>query len=133
MLRTSVVFVPCLGKKARFLEDWDLWGPLIYVLVEAIVVAAQASSNGHVILATIFFSNLFGALIVTLNARFLGVESGFFESICLIGYCLFPLSAGALVTAILKPILAYWIRFFVILGCFLWCCACSFAFSLQAW
>ena len=38
--------------------------------------------------------------VVTINTQLLGVTLSFFQSICLIGYCLFPLTIAALLNMI---------------------------------
>jgi hypothetical protein len=49
-----------------------------------------------------------GATILTVNANLLGGNIGFFQSMCLLGYCLFPLDIAALVTAFVTNIIARW-------------------------
>ena len=49
-----------------------------------------------------------GAIILTINANLLGGNIGFFQSMCLLGYCLFPLDVAALVTAFVNNIIARW-------------------------
>lgn len=39
-----------------------------------------------------------GAVVLTLNVVLLGGNIGFFQSMCLLGYCLFPLDIAAIIT-----------------------------------
>ena len=48
------------------------------------------SSNFHFL-----FVYRFGAALVTLNAQLLGGTISFFQSICILGYCVFPLTLSA--------------------------------------
>jgi hypothetical protein len=40
-----------------------------------------------------------GAIVLTLNAVLLGGEIVFFQSLCLLGYCLFPMCVSAIICA----------------------------------
>ena len=50
-----------------------------------------------------------GAVVLTVNAVLLGGTIGFFQSICLLGYCLFPMDVAALVCAFVSLALVRWI------------------------
>lgn len=50
-----------------------------------------------------------GAVVLTVNANLLGGNIGFFQSMCLLGYCLFPLDIAAIVTAFVTNTIARWI------------------------
>lgn len=58
-----------------------------------------------------------GAAIVTLNSKLLGGAVSFFQSVCVIGYCLFPIIVSAIVTTFVKII---WIRLPITLVSFIW-------------
>ena len=96
------------------LRNWDLWGPLVLCLVLAITLSTGAThapvvdSKGHAIqapadddsggvFAAVFVIVWCGAAVVTLNAVLLGGTVSFFQSICVLGYCVFPLTCAALV------------------------------------
>ena len=96
------------------LRNWDLWGPLVLCLVLAITLSTGAThapvvdSKGHEIqaptdddsggvFAAVFVIVWCGAAVVTLNAVLLGGTVSFFQSICVLGYCVFPLTCAALV------------------------------------
>lgn len=48
-----------------------------------------------------------GAAIVTINAQLLGGAVSFFQSVCVIGYCLFPIVVSVIIAAFVKLI---WVR-----------------------
>lgn len=90
-----------------------------------------AKTDGHLIFATVFFSNVIGASLVTLNATFLGLKASFFATVCLMGYCLFPLTASAFVIIILSSVLPYYVRLVIVAGSFCWACLCKMQFDLS--
>ncbi|KAI1319096.1 hypothetical protein EDD11_004985 [Mortierella claussenii] len=79
------------GRK-DILRDWDLWGPLLMCLTLSIVLSMRAKPDQKITVFTwIFLIVWFGSAVVTLNAKLLGGRVSFFQSVCVIGYCLFPL------------------------------------------
>ena len=50
-----------------------------------------------------------GAVVLTVNVVLLGGNIGFFQSMCLLGYCLFPMDVAAIVTACTTNMIARWI------------------------
>lgn len=49
-----------------------------------------------------------GAIILTVNVVLLGGTIGFFQSLCLLGYCLFPLDVAAIVCVTTDILLVRW-------------------------
>jgi len=85
------------------LRDWDLWGPLIICLSLALILSAKAPARqtSHVF-TTVFIVMWVGSLVVTINAQLLGATMSIFQSLCVLGYCVFPLTISALFIAILR-------------------------------
>mmetsp|Transcript_25676 Transcript_25676/g.63274 ORF Transcript_25676/g.63274 Transcript_25676/m.63274 type:complete len:208 (-) Transcript_25676:653-1276(-) len=91
------------------LRNWDLWGPLIICLVLAIVLSSGSASGTSVkdgkvvkdddqsaaVFASVFVIVWCGAAVVTVNAVLLKGSVSFFQSICVLGYCIFPLTLSA--------------------------------------
>lgn len=50
-----------------------------------------------------------GAVVLTVNVVLLGGNIGFFQSMCLLGYCLFPMDVAAIITACTTNMIARWI------------------------
>ena len=50
-----------------------------------------------------------GAVVLTVNVVLLGGNIGFFQSMCLLGYCLFPMDVAAIITALTTNMIARWI------------------------
>mmetsp|Transcript_32574 Transcript_32574/g.62394 ORF Transcript_32574/g.62394 Transcript_32574/m.62394 type:complete len:250 (+) Transcript_32574:47-796(+) len=85
------------------LRDWDLWGPLFICLSLALILTtkAPAKQTSHVF-TTVFIVMWIGSFVVTINAQLLGANISIFQSLCVLGYCVFPLTVSALVIAILR-------------------------------
>lgn len=58
-----------------------------------------------------------GSVVVTVNAKLLGGKVSFFQSLCVLGYCLAPLDLAALVTVFVRLL---WIRLPVCILGFAW-------------
>jgi len=96
------------GQAREVLRDWDLWGPFIFCLSLAIMLSINAPPaqslgvfTGVVVIVSV------GSVVVTFNAKLLGGRVSFFQSLCALGYCIFPLVVAALVGTFV-PIL--WVR-----------------------
>jgi len=87
---------------AKELRNWDLWGPLLLCLALAFVLTIHADEEDDTIFGTIFIIIWGGACILTLNAKFLGGKLSFFQSVCVLGYCVFPILLAACIISILK-------------------------------
>jgi hypothetical protein len=95
------------------LKDWDLWGPLILCLTLAILLSSQSSpanklnpaltpaDDSGLVFGAVFIVTWCGAAIVTMNAKLLGGSVSFFQSICVLGYCLFPLVLSAVACTVI--------------------------------
>ena len=68
----------------------------------------------------VFASLSLGAVVLTCNVVLLGGNIGFFQSMCLLGYCIFPLDIAAIVTVWVTNIIARWIVILVALAWSSW-------------
>eukprot|EP00586_Coscinodiscus_wailesii_P020090 CAMPEP_0172495104 /NCGR_PEP_ID=MMETSP1066-20121228/64144_1 /TAXON_ID=671091 /ORGANISM="Coscinodiscus wailesii, Strain CCMP2513" /LENGTH=199 /DNA_ID=CAMNT_0013266575 /DNA_START=187 /DNA_END=783 /DNA_ORIENTATION=+ len=85
------------------LKEWDLWGPLIVCLTLSVILSFKAPpAQASTVFATVFVSVWAGAAIVTINAQLLGGTISFFQSVCVLGYCVFPLTIAALIVGVLR-------------------------------
>ncbi|KAM0789906.1 hypothetical protein ACM66B_006747 [Microbotryomycetes sp. NB124-2] len=104
------------------LRDWDLWGPLMFCLTLAILLSMEADSEQSLPIFTgVFVIIWLGSSVVTLNAKLLGGKVSFFQSLCVLGYCIFPLDIAAVISLFIKLL---WIRIPV--------CAAALAWSIWA-
>eukprot|EP01105_Mastigella_eilhardi_P024121 TRINITY_DN6224_c1_g1_i1.p1 TRINITY_DN6224_c1_g1~~TRINITY_DN6224_c1_g1_i1.p1 ORF type:complete len:254 (-),score=73.52 TRINITY_DN6224_c1_g1_i1:64-825(-) len=115
------VLVPT-GRKFDSSKDWDLWGPLIICLILAIVLSTSAP-GGQVALvfAIVFVLVWLGGCIITINAALLGGSISFFQSICVMGYCVFPLAVAALALFFISMgVDWWWLRWVITVPAFAW-------------
>jgi len=83
------------------LREWDLWGPLFVGLTLSILLAFRAPKNqSAAVFAIVFLAMWIGSSVVTINAQLLGGTISFFQSVCVLGYCVFPFVLAALVILI---------------------------------
>ena len=79
------------------LRNWDLWGPLLLCLVLSILLSLSAPiGQASLVFASVFVIVWAGAAVVTVNAQLLGGQISFFQSVCVLGYCIFPLVLASL-------------------------------------
>ena len=112
------------------LKDWDLWGPLILCLMLATLLSWFAPyEQKSLVFSSVFVIISCGAAVVTVNALLLGGNISFFQSVCVLGYCIFPLNIASVVCLLGGHII--W-RAIVVAVCFFWstgaslgeCCEC---------
>ncbi|GAA99422.1 uncharacterized protein L969DRAFT_16728 [Mixia osmundae IAM 14324] len=100
------------------LREWDLWGPLIFCLALAVMLSVNAPESQSLSVFTgVFVIVWLGSVVVTLNAKLLGGKVSFFQSLCVLGYCIFPLVISAFVTLFVRLL---WVRIPVCLAGFAW-------------
>ncbi|CAD8132789.1 unnamed protein product [Paramecium octaurelia] len=118
-VKLRCVLVPTMSTdNARELRNWDLWGPLVFCLMLALTLSLSGNNDdGPGIFATIFVLIWVGSFVVTLNAQLLGGKVSFFQSVCVLGYCVFPINLGALFTLFFQ---FFYLKMFLVIGCFLW-------------
>jgi len=118
------------GKSVNALRDWDLWGPLFLCLILAIILSQTAPGNQPpLVFALVFVIVWCGAAVVTVNAQLLGGKLSFFQSVCILGYCIFPLTLAAIVCyAVGRVWDSVLFRGLVTLGAFIWSTGASVGF-----
>jgi protein YIPF6 len=113
----------------RELRQWDLWGPLLLCLLLSIVLSFGAPKGQEMLLfASVFFIFWVGSAVVTFNAQLLGGKISFFQSVCVLGYCMFPLNIGSILCFFWQN----WIwRVIVTATCLFWATRASIVFIAQ--
>ena len=108
------------------LRDWDLWGPLVLCLTLAITMAASApASQSTFVFTFVFVIVWFGSAVVTINGKLLGGNISFFQSVCVLGYCIFPLVIASIVAMFVPYII---VKGPVVLAAFFWSTTASIGF-----
>ncbi|XP_026315861.1 protein YIPF6 [Hyposmocoma kahamanoa] len=93
-------------EKTSLLKEWDLWGPLLLCTLMATILQGSAeradnSNDGGPEFAEVFVLVWIGATVVTFNSKLLGGNISFFQSVCVLGYCLLPIAMALIVCRII--------------------------------
>ncbi|KAI9736053.1 MAG: hypothetical protein M1818_006229 [Claussenomyces sp. TS43310] len=92
---------------SKGLRDWDLWGPLVFCLLLSSLLSFNARSEQRSqVFSGVFAMVWIGEALVTTQIKLLGGNISFAQSICIIGYTLFPLVIAALLSALHLPTIA---------------------------
>ncbi|KAH8073033.1 hypothetical protein JL721_3008 [Aureococcus anophagefferens] len=130
--KLKLVILPRVSQEGVLdrLKEWDLWGPLAVCLALSIVLSVSApEAQRAFVFAAVFVVVWVGAAIVTLNAQLLGGRISFFQSVCILGYSIFPLNVGALLCLVLHPVTkSLLLRALVVGVCFAWSTRVSVVF-----
>lgn len=111
------------------LKDWDLWGPLLLCLLLASILSSSAPADQKsLVFSSVFVIVWCGSGVVTVNALLLGGTLSFFQSICVLGYCIFPLTLASVFCVTIGALTGFWLRLLVVLGCFVWASSASVGF-----
>lgn len=108
-------------QKEALLKNWDLWGPLILCVFLSAMLSKEGLDDGKnegLQFAEVFFIVWIGAVVVTMNSQLLGGNISFFQSVCVLGYCLLPQSISLLICAFLSSIFHYSVFLFVVKNIF---------------
>jgi len=103
--------------KKRHINEWDLWGPLIFITFLSCTLAIKAQEKSKIIVI-IFVIFWLGSFLIFLNGNLLDSNIKFFQVICLLGYCLFPLNISAFILAVSN--FYEIIRFFIVIFTCIW-------------
>nr|XP_009935578.1 PREDICTED: protein YIPF6 [Opisthocomus hoazin] len=122
-------------KSSALLRDWDLWGPLVLCVSLALMLqggSADSKDDGGPQFAEVFVIIWFGAVVITLNSKLLGGTISFFQSLCVLGYCILPLTVAMLVCRLVllagSGTVSFIIRLIVVVAMFGWSTLASTAF-----
>lgn len=122
-------------KSSALLRDWDLWGPLLLCVTLALMLqggSADSKDDGGPQFAEVFVIIWFGSVIITLNSKLLGGTISFFQSLCVLGYCIMPLTVAMVVCRIVliggTGTASFIVRLIVVSASFGWSTFASTAF-----
>ncbi|KAJ3659288.1 hypothetical protein Zmor_010984 [Zophobas morio] len=123
-------------EKKTLLKEWDLWGPLMLCTFMAMVLQGSStvdnSNDGGPEFAEVFVIVWIGSMVVTLNSKLLGGNISFFQSICVLGYCLLPTTLALIVCRIILMVeqtpMLFFLRFTVSMIGFAWATYASMVF-----
>lgn len=111
----------------------DLWGPLLVCLLLSVTLGFKANQqNASIVFAAVFVVIWCGAAAVTLNAQLLGGNISFFQSVCILGYCVFPLTLSAVGCLLFGYLFSsVFIKLLVVGAGFVWSTRASVVFMQQ--
>ncbi|CAK9804574.1 Protein YIPF6 [Anthophora plagiata] len=123
-------------EKKSLLKEWDLWGPLVLCTFMAMILRGSSVPNsfndGGPEFAEVFVIVWIGSMVVTLNSKLLGGNMSFFQSICVLGYCLLPTAIALILCRIIllaeQTIFLFSLRFIITIIGFTWATYASMAF-----
>ncbi|CAF3167927.1 unnamed protein product [Rotaria socialis] len=123
-------------QSSTLLQQWDLWGPLILVTVLAILLQSDTTTaSSGMQFAEIFTLVLIGSVMISINSQLLGGKISFFQSVCVLGYCLLPLLIAAFSNNLLLYLpyrsMLHIIRFLIVMTAFAWTMYASIRFLGQ--
>ncbi|KAK6893949.1 Protein YIP4 [Candida tropicalis] len=93
--------------------DWDLWGPLIFSLVFSIVLAFTNKKQTTEVFSGSFAFIWIFYFVIGLNVQLLGGTISFLSAISAIGYSMFPIVVGELISTLV--IKWRWLRIVVMI------------------
>lgn len=123
-------------EKKSLLKEWDLWGPLVLCTFMAMILQGSTESanskDGGPEFAEVFVIVWIGSMVVTLNSKLLGSNISFFQSVCVLGYCLLPTAIALILCRIIlmanQNNYLFIIRFIISMTGFGWATYASTAF-----
>lgn len=122
-------------RSSALLRDWDLWGPLLLCVTLALLLqggAAAEHEQGGPQFAEVFVIVWAGSFVITLNSKLLGGTISFFQSLCVLGYCIMPLTVALvvcrLVLVLSSSTVSFAVRLLVVGASFGWSTFASTAF-----
>ena len=133
-VKLTYVMVPrtMIKEKAKQLRDWDLWGPLVLCLLLSLCLSFSANTDdGSLVFEIVFVIVWAGAAIVAINGQLLGGNISFFQSVCVLGYCLFPLTVAAFINMMFLQFMPFFIRIICVGVAFVWSSYSSVGFIAE--
>lgn len=123
-----VVLPRSASKKFEELYNWDLWGPLIFCfLLSTALSTGDHSNDDSSVFVLIFVIFWLGGTVITINGKFLGAKIGICQMICLLGYCMFPITIAGMIIGFLG-IKKTWIKTILVFIALIWSCFASLGF-----
>ncbi|ELR23960.1 Yip1 domain containing protein [Acanthamoeba castellanii str. Neff] len=96
MMHILFPFSVFLTRRQQELRNWDLWGPLVFSFILAVVVAQSTDTDRSLVFIITITVLWVGGFVVSVNAILLGGHMSVFACVSVMGYCLAPLDAAAI-------------------------------------
>ena len=98
------------------------------MVLSGVLSATAPQGQASLVFASVFIVVWGGAAVVTLNAQLLGGKVSFFQSVCVLGYCVFPI---VLASMLCLPFQNHIYRAIVVILSFAWATRASVVFMSQ--
>ena len=118
-IKRKFIFVlfPTRDRVQGLARDWDLWGPSILCLLLSAILAWPARDKQKSFVFSLVYVYVWGgSAIVTLNTLLLKGNVSFFQSVCVLGYCILPLVIAA-VAGLIVDFFCFGLVNFIIRAC----------------
>lgn len=85
-----------------------------------VLSSATATEDKTLLFEIVFVIVWLGGAVIAINGQLLGGTITFFQSICLLGYCLFPLTLAATLNLIIGSFVPFWLKLIYVGIAFVW-------------
>lgn len=75
---------------------------MVCLLLSVVLSLTAPGDSASLVFAAVFVIVWVGSAAVTLNAQLLGGNISFFQSVCILGYCVFPLTLSSLTNLLIS-------------------------------
>mmetsp|Transcript_6089 Transcript_6089/g.10955 ORF Transcript_6089/g.10955 Transcript_6089/m.10955 type:complete len:232 (-) Transcript_6089:57-752(-) len=134
--RMCLVFIPGVTSLSSELRDWELWGNLFICMSLAVILSLESYDQASTVFSIVFIVVWLGSFLITINARLLGAKLSFFQTVCLLGYCIVPLLLASILCLIfnkfLSSALAVVLRFSMVMVAVIWSIVAAGTFMTDA-
>ncbi len=113
-----------MGTLLLLLDACIVSDPLQLTLVRVLSAATNADDK-TLLFEIVFVIVWLGGAIIAINGQLLGGTISFFQSICLLGYCLFPLNIAALLNLLIGSFVHIAVKIVYVCIAFIWSSYCK--------
>ena len=103
-------------------------GKPLLILFFSVLSAATNADDKTLLFEIVFVIVWLGGAIIAINGQLLGGTISFFQSICLLGYCLFPLNLAALLNLFIGTLVHIAVKILYVGIAFAWSTYCKYFF-----
>jgi len=117
------------ANKDTNLKQWDLFGPLFFtIFLSYFLNASKDTEQMSKTFIIVFCLMWIGGSIVTINVILLGSHITLFQSLSILGYCIFPILLASMINYFFKNLFKFGIKVAIAFGAYIWCCFSSVSF-----
>ena len=111
------------------LKQWDLFGPLFFtIFLSYFLNVSKDTEQMSKTFIIVFCLMWLGGSIVTINTILLGSHITLFQSLSILGYCIFPILLASMINYFFKSYFKFGIKVAIAFIAYIWCCFSSVSF-----